>query len=410
MVYRTTRQELYEKVWLKPLTHVAKDFEVTGTALKKACNKYCIPTPGRGYWARHRHGKVDPKIPLPPRGPGLGNDIKIGGRAYWHYHISNEEILSTPIGPEPAFDEDIKVVRRRAGSLIGEDPVPVDLSRCHRLLVKYLENDKARRKTHLNSRFPSDWDRPLFDGAFEQRRLTIINGLYTLLSRADMRPCISKSHAVDLGCMVGETYIGLRLDSPGRINDDRGHWGPRDEPEKPTMRFEIESGKKIVGVRTVWQDGRGTRIEKSIRTIATEILVAGEMLHRRHAVSHHAWRVKRRANLEEEIRQAREEAIRKEAERIERLEAARIMHLMDLGERHRKAADMRQMISVLAETGRAGLPEKELETWQTWARAEADRIDPVTSGALAGSVANRDAGVDPALLVTTPGLPGSDKV
>lgn len=60
-----SREKLYEKVWSKPMTTVAKDFGITSTALKKTCKKHQIPTPERGYWARLQHGKPVRKQPLP---------------------------------------------------------------------------------------------------------------------------------------------------------------------------------------------------------------------------------------------------------------------------------------------------------------------------------------------------------
>lgn len=37
--------------------HVAAQFGVTGTGLAKICERYAIPTPPRGYWAKLQHGK-----------------------------------------------------------------------------------------------------------------------------------------------------------------------------------------------------------------------------------------------------------------------------------------------------------------------------------------------------------------
>ncbi|MBW6400874.1 hypothetical protein KPL78_23645 [Roseomonas sp. HJA6] len=52
-----TRRELYDLVWAKPMMHVAAQFGVTGTGLAKICERYAIPTPPRGYWAKLQHGK-----------------------------------------------------------------------------------------------------------------------------------------------------------------------------------------------------------------------------------------------------------------------------------------------------------------------------------------------------------------
>ncbi|RUW85305.1 hypothetical protein [Mesorhizobium sp. M1E.F.Ca.ET.063.01.1.1] len=47
------------------MTKVAAEYGVTGTALKKTCDRHKIPTPERGYWAKLQHGKPVRKMPLP---------------------------------------------------------------------------------------------------------------------------------------------------------------------------------------------------------------------------------------------------------------------------------------------------------------------------------------------------------
>lgn len=60
-----SRETLYEQVWAQPMTKVAADYGVTGTALKKTCDRHQIPTPERGYWAKLQHGKRVTKEALP---------------------------------------------------------------------------------------------------------------------------------------------------------------------------------------------------------------------------------------------------------------------------------------------------------------------------------------------------------
>ena len=78
----TTRQELYDWVWSKPGTHLAKEMGVSDIAISKACKRYDIPRPQMGYWAKVNAGKVVGRRPLPPRGPGMSDLIEIGGGRY----------------------------------------------------------------------------------------------------------------------------------------------------------------------------------------------------------------------------------------------------------------------------------------------------------------------------------------
>ena len=43
MSQRFTREEFYDLVWTKPLTHLAKDFRLSDVALHKICRKHDIP-------------------------------------------------------------------------------------------------------------------------------------------------------------------------------------------------------------------------------------------------------------------------------------------------------------------------------------------------------------------------------
>jgi hypothetical protein len=62
-----TRAELYELVWSKPMTHVAKYFGMSDVAVRKHCVEHGIPTPPLGYWAKPAHGKTVSRPPLPTR-------------------------------------------------------------------------------------------------------------------------------------------------------------------------------------------------------------------------------------------------------------------------------------------------------------------------------------------------------
>lgn len=67
-----TRQEFYDLVWSKPMTHSAKEFALSDVALHKICRKHGIPNPPLGWWAKKAAGKAVKQTPLPSpeaRGP-----------------------------------------------------------------------------------------------------------------------------------------------------------------------------------------------------------------------------------------------------------------------------------------------------------------------------------------------------
>jgi hypothetical protein len=62
-----SREDLYELVWSKPITELAKDFGLSDVALAKRCRRLRVPVPGRGYWARVAAGQAPRQPTLPKR-------------------------------------------------------------------------------------------------------------------------------------------------------------------------------------------------------------------------------------------------------------------------------------------------------------------------------------------------------
>lgn len=76
-----TRDELYDLVWTEPTQNIAKRFNVSGSYLARVCERLKIPTPAKGYWAKHAAGKIMARPALPE--PRVGDEIswKPGGGA-----------------------------------------------------------------------------------------------------------------------------------------------------------------------------------------------------------------------------------------------------------------------------------------------------------------------------------------
>ncbi len=60
-----SREDLYAQVWSRPMIKVAADHGVTGTGLKKICDRHVSPRLIAGYWAKLEHGKRVLQEPLP---------------------------------------------------------------------------------------------------------------------------------------------------------------------------------------------------------------------------------------------------------------------------------------------------------------------------------------------------------
>lgn len=72
-----TRDQFYELVWSKPMTHLAKEFAISDVALHKICRKHEVPTPPPGWWAKKAAGKPVRQTPLSEVSTGAGDQITI---------------------------------------------------------------------------------------------------------------------------------------------------------------------------------------------------------------------------------------------------------------------------------------------------------------------------------------------
>ena len=134
--------------------------------------------------------------------------------------------------------------------------------------------------------------------------------------------------------------------------------------------------------RASWQDGEGGKLEQFIQEIAVEVVSSAEISYRESCVRQFEWRVKRKAQLEEEARNRELEIERQAREHRERVEQARIDRLLDEAAALRRAMEIRAYVDAVkaaVESETTAISAEELLQWSKWALAEADRIDPVRS-------------------------------
>ena len=77
IVYKLTRQELYDEVWSSTLLALSEKYDITDRGLAKLCDRYNIPRPRNGYWTKLKHGKKIKVPPLPKKPDGVSGIIKL---------------------------------------------------------------------------------------------------------------------------------------------------------------------------------------------------------------------------------------------------------------------------------------------------------------------------------------------
>ena len=392
---RLSRKTLYDLVWSEPLRSLSARFAISDVALKKTCAKAGIPTPERGYWARKQSGKKTFVLPLPERAPGMDDEVLIAGgnNYYWHREWKTEELLG-PLPPPPEFHTPIEAVRERIAKTIGKVRVPRDARIWHPPIDRLIREDDIRREKQLTDRFPSSWDKPLFDSQLERRRLRILNSLLVAIAQFNGKASPHDKEAQKIYLSFYRQHVSIKLEwsqaSSRRTNTAEG----KKASSKPRLTLSIleNSGSEIE--RLKWQDDDDGGLEAHMTEAAIEVVLAAEVHYRRGVIHQYQWRVERKAELEEEERRRKLEAERAKRERLKRLEQARIDRLLKDAAALQQARQIRDYVEAIrsAQSSSGISSTVDLERWSQWALAQADRIDPVIGGAFLSSIQeDRDA-------------------
>jgi len=210
MAERLSRKELYDLIWSQPTKTLASRFGISDVALKKTCERAEIPTPDRGYWAKKEAGKEALKPSLPPRPPGMSDEVKVAaGRSYWHQSWSEEELLrDTP--ERPVFPEPIGKVREDISKVVGHVTVPSKVTNWHPAIDRLLADDEKRRQKQLQTGY--SWDAPLFDSTFERRRLRILNALFFATAKMHGKPAISGREGLNINISFFDQAVWIKLE------------------------------------------------------------------------------------------------------------------------------------------------------------------------------------------------------
>lgn len=365
------REELYEKVWEKPMLKVAEEYGVSSVALSKTCRKLCLPVPGRGHWAKLAHGHQGvKKMPLPKL-----DKVPVIFRSPI---AAKKPPSSDQVDPEVAAVDQLF----SSGAL---DTHPVDpTARAHPLIrhTAGLLRSRSRKDEHgiLLPRDVGGLDVKVSEGTLE-RALQVAAQVVAVLER--------QGHSVG----VSDTGGTIAL-----INGDRVSFGIEEPIRKvvvqkprvpnPTDRWDYdetvsyEPGGKLAlcihsntpwgerAERKRWSDAKVQRVESRIADF-----VAGLM---RTAVAQRRREEKRKRDEAEKERRARERAqlqmdVQQEEEKLKEFD-----DWMDAWER---AERMRRFIAAYAEKSSSWSVEKQpkYKAWIEWATQQADRADPFVS-------------------------------
>lgn len=205
------RLELYKRVCERPLSKVAPELGISGTALAAICRRYQVPYPGSGYWTRKSLG-------LPVELPALPE-------------ASDEIIDILPPAVKPRKKRTKEEGAARKPKLVAKTLRPVR----HPLLFGAEEHLRKTRGVK-NGEFLRPYKRILPDlissEAALPRALSIANALYLALDERGYRVHIAPAADNLLRIHVGEQEVERKDRKYGRY-----HSGSIWAPDRPTVFY-----------------------------------------------------------------------------------------------------------------------------------------------------------------------------
>lgn len=389
-IKNVTRAQLYELVWTKPATKIAKEFEVSDVWISKVCKRANIPKPPPGYWQALAAGKTVLRPALPPSPPlqpenvaVLVDDWNYRHEVYPAPHWDEPKTDNEPIPPLPpphVFSESMDDVKNRAERLTVGLKFAETLTTPHPATAMLLQGDQRRAHDNAKSSYISSWDKPLFRHPSGLALLTALNQLFSAWTTLGATVSISgrkyQSCSVKvLGCGLDFYFIDY-----GGEDDIRTGKGSKNGA-KVSFRYGFSWGRK--------EDDRyrsrtqpklreyGVLTPDILRTLITESIMCAEEIIRTRAESHYTWLVGRRDDYIKGREQRRLAAIRRHEQEVQQLLKERIDLIEDAIDRIDRADRLRSLIAAFnAKQTTSGIAIAGFEKWCRWAEDQVCHIDP----------------------------------
>jgi len=373
MAKRLTRQELYDLVWAEPRSRLGKRLGISDVGLSKVCKKANIPMPGPGYWAKLEAGKKLPHPCLSPRGPGQLDYVTFTGNSRTDDTTPPQEDEAT--APSPDL-ESLQELERRVRQAVGMVRLPKTLANPHRLIAHLLEQDEIRREKQKASPYPLSWETPIFDSRHERRRLRFLNATLLALTKQGYRVDADSRDARSISVRIWDQHVSFTLDWAGKNFGKEAHQRSTAE-QKPPFKLRLELRNHWTKELPVaWEDTEDQPLEGQMTEIIVRLIVGADKQLRDAIKWNEEWQRQHQVYLEK--RRQEEEAAR---------DKANVDALLEAAAQWRKACDIRDFAAAMQKAddpNKITVGGKPLNEWCTWARAQADKIDPTIPQPSAG--------------------------
>jgi len=351
-----TRDRLYESVWSKPISILAKEFGLTDNELRKICKNFNIPLPYLGYWAKLKHGKPARKVGLPASFTGKDEII-------FEPLTENKVVNQKEISSRTAL---IKEIGAKHKHLLE---VPLRLTNPDALVIKAKDalTDKKKQWTDhgligTRSGFVTIKVAP----ENVARGLRFMDSLIKLLKARsyDINADHYSSHLV----IFGEPLV-IRIQEKLRFEDIiEGKYNLKNRHYYPTGIFMLKCWRESWSHQRVWIDGKAL-VENQLAKIVAgiELLAMKERTER--LDREERWRI-----------EAERKRIEKERHDREELDGANFQKLLAQSKLWKQSQILNEFIfEVESKAITSGDLIEERKNWLMWAKEKAEKFNPLNN-------------------------------
>lgn len=375
-----SREKLYELVWSKPMTQVARDLGISDVMLAKLCKQKDVPRPQRGYWANltspsKKRRYIKPALPDHASDPSNFERF-INAHYEQRYHRDSREFdwqdLTVAIPSPP--EEPSNSVDEQAGELFGQLPkLPAfeSYKKIHPIAAKFLEADKRK-----DPKSPYSWEKQVFSDDNGKRLFEKLNGFAWTLEK--LGATVSLTGRIHIA-----TYFRL-LNRGGQFilcyhDPDPQAWDHRFRKIKTTKRLRIYFSQSNGSWGSTTHGGKAPEdfSVEDVRQMIKQMIWEREENYRKSVVNNYEYDVQSRNNLIASNERKRLMLLQKERERLAALELHRKNTLLDAVQRMTQSDQIRDLVEQLRNKQVfKGKTAEGFEKWSRWALQYAEELDP----------------------------------
>lgn len=379
---RIERARLYELVWSRPMSHLAKEFGVPSQKLKALCDKAEIPTPATGHWQRIAAGKKVSQIPLPDA--SSQNSLLVIAPAVPRMSTPAPSNKANGSGNELASSLPSGSRQQTSAKKVGPDlKVPAKLGRAHSIIAGWQAEHKQRTEEAKQHRWGGFAPEPL--SAMDRRRYRILDTLFKAIEKAGGKAIEEERKAIAIELEGEKIPLQLREKQKQKqkqirrsLTDDEKRWH---RPGDKEWRQELQLTGKLVfeiksylpsGFKSQWLETDEVSMEDLLPDIFDTVQRVAPILAQR---TKERLEQRRLAEIAAHKRYLAEQERKRDDNRWQRF-----LELADIWQRHEQARGFLDALKRLEIDSESTVGETSLADWLAWAERRLEAGNPVNRG------------------------------